>query len=73
MVTTSCRISCPTCGAIIRTTTRSTPHQAIPLWGTYWGEPDDEVAMEVAVNVKSETGVANHSAGDTCKDPPTKT
>ncbi len=55
---------------LIRVGVARTPQQAIPLWGTYWGEPDDEVGMEVAVNVKSETGVANHGAEDTYTDPP---
>jgi hypothetical protein len=31
------------------------PEQAIPLSGTYWGDRDDELAMEVEVNVKTES------------------
>ena len=41
---------------LIRVGVARTPQQAIPLSGTYWGEPDDEAGMEVAVNVKSEGG-----------------
>jgi hypothetical protein len=33
-----------------------TPQQAIPLSGTYWGEADDELGMEVSVSVKAENG-----------------
>ena len=30
--------------------------QAIPLSGSYWGDADDELGMEVTVNVKTEGG-----------------
>ena len=33
-----------------------TPQQAIPLSGSYWGDADDELGMEVTVNVKTEGG-----------------
>ena len=39
---------------LIRVGVARTPLQAIPLSGTYWGEPDDELGMEVSVNVKTE-------------------
>lgn len=41
---------------LIRVGVARTPEQAIPLSGTYWGEADDELGMEVAVNVKTEGG-----------------
>jgi len=39
---------------LIRVGVARTPDQAVPLSGSYWGEPDDDAGMEVAVNVKSE-------------------
>jgi transglutaminase-like putative cysteine protease len=39
---------------LIRVGVARTPGQAIPLSGTYWGEPEDEAGMEVSVNIKSE-------------------
>ena len=30
-----------------------TPAQAIPLSGSYWGDGEDELGMEVMVNVKT--------------------
>jgi hypothetical protein len=30
------------------------PSKAIPLFGCYWGDADDELGMEVTVNVKTE-------------------
>jgi transglutaminase-like putative cysteine protease len=39
---------------LIRVGVARTPQQAIPLSGTYWGEADDELGMEVSVNVKTE-------------------
>ena len=39
---------------LIRVGVARTPEQAIPLSGTYWGEPEDEAGMEVSVNIKSE-------------------
>jgi transglutaminase-like putative cysteine protease len=41
---------------LIRVGVARTPAQAVPLSGTYWGEPEDEAGMEVTVNVKSENG-----------------
>jgi Transglutaminase-like superfamily len=40
---------------LIRVAVARRPEQAIPLSGTYWGDRDDELAMEVAVNVKTES------------------
>jgi transglutaminase-like putative cysteine protease len=40
---------------LIRVGVARTPEQAIPLAGTYWGEADDEIGMEVTVNVKTGT------------------
>ncbi|MDN3272886.1 transglutaminase family protein [Frankia sp. RB7] len=39
---------------LIRVGVARTPAQAIPLSGSYWGDPEDEAGMEVTVNVKSE-------------------
>jgi transglutaminase-like putative cysteine protease len=39
---------------LIRVGVARTPAQAIPLSGSYWGDPADEAEMEVTVNVKSE-------------------
>ena len=36
---------------LIRVGVARTPGQAIPLSGSYWGDPDDELGMEVSVNV----------------------
>jgi transglutaminase-like putative cysteine protease len=41
---------------LIRVGVARTPQQAIPLSGTYWGEADDELGMEVSVSVKAENG-----------------
>jgi transglutaminase-like putative cysteine protease len=38
---------------LIRVGVARTPNQAIPLSGTYWGDADDELGMEVTVNVKT--------------------
>jgi transglutaminase-like putative cysteine protease len=38
---------------LIRVGVARTPQQAIPLWGSYWGEPEDDLGMEVSVNVKT--------------------
>src|SRR6201985_314914 len=38
---------------LIRVGGGRTPGQAVPLSGTYWGDPDDELGMEVSVNVKT--------------------
>jgi transglutaminase-like putative cysteine protease len=40
---------------LIRVAVARRPEQAIPLSGTYWGDRDDELAMEVEVNVKTES------------------
>lgn len=42
---------------LIRVGVARTPQQAIPLSGSYWGEVDEELGMEVAVNVKTEGAV----------------
>jgi transglutaminase-like putative cysteine protease len=39
---------------LIRVGVARTPRQAIPLFGSYWGDTSDELGMEVRVNVKSE-------------------
>jgi transglutaminase-like putative cysteine protease len=39
---------------LIRVAVARTPNQAIPLSGTYWGDRDDEIGMEVEVNVNAE-------------------
>ena len=39
---------------LIRVGVARTPEQAIPLSGSYWGDPEDELGMEVSVNVKTE-------------------
>jgi transglutaminase-like putative cysteine protease len=41
---------------LIRVGVARTPQQAIPLSGSYWGDADDELGMEVTVNVKTEGG-----------------
>ena len=38
------------------------PQQAIPLSGSYWGDAEDELGMEVRVNVKTEGGSTARSA-----------
>jgi len=38
---------------LIRVGVARRPSQAIPLFGSYWGEADDQLAMEVEVNVKT--------------------
>ena len=38
---------------LIRVGVARTPSQAIPLSGTYWGDPKDELGMKVSVNVKT--------------------
>jgi transglutaminase-like putative cysteine protease len=40
---------------LIRVGVARNPAQAIPLSGSYWGDPEDEAGMEVTVNVKSES------------------
>jgi transglutaminase-like putative cysteine protease len=39
---------------LIRVGVARTPAQAIPLSGSYWGEADDDLGMDVTVNVKTE-------------------
>jgi transglutaminase-like putative cysteine protease len=41
---------------LIRVAVTRTPEQAVPLSGSYWGDPSVELGMEVEVNVKSESG-----------------
>jgi len=38
---------------LIRVGVARTPRQATPLSGTYWGDPEDDLGMEVSVNVKT--------------------
>src|SRR5262249_25550432 len=38
---------------LIRVGVARTPSQAIPLSGSYWGDPKDELGMKVSVNVKT--------------------
>ena len=40
---------------LVRVGVARTPWQAIPLSGSYWGDPEDELGMEVSVQVKTET------------------
>jgi transglutaminase-like putative cysteine protease len=47
---------------LIRVGVARTPAQAIPLSGSYWGDADDELRMEVSVNVKTEGGSPTLSA-----------
>jgi len=39
---------------LIRVGVARTPQQAIPLSGSYWGEADEELGMEVTVNVNTD-------------------
>ncbi len=39
---------------LIRVGVARTPRQAIPLSGSYWGDAEDELGMEVSVQVKTE-------------------
>jgi hypothetical protein len=38
---------------LIRVGVARTPGQAVPLSGTYRGDPEDELGMEVSVNVRT--------------------
>jgi hypothetical protein len=38
---------------LIRVAVARVPSQAIPLFGTYWGDREDELGMKVEVNVKT--------------------
>ena len=38
---------------LIRVAVTRTPNQAIPLSGSYWGNAEDELGMDVSVNVKT--------------------
>ncbi len=40
---------------LVRVGVARTPEQAVPLFGTCWGNAGDELGMEVTVNVKTET------------------
>jgi transglutaminase-like putative cysteine protease len=42
---------------LIRVGVARTPQQAIPLSGSYWGDAEDELGMEVTVNVKTEGAI----------------
>lgn len=46
---------------LIRVGVARTPQQAIPLSGSYWGDADDELGMDVTVNVKTQGGAPNLS------------
>lgn len=50
---------------LIRVGVGRMPQQAIPLSGSYWGDPRDELGMEVTVNVKMESrsGIRAAAAG----------
>lgn len=56
---------------LIRVGVARTPEQAIPLCGSYWGAPEDDLGMEVSVNVKTELAApanqpaAQHSLSST--------
>lgn len=39
---------------LIRVGVARTPRQATPLWGSYYGSPDDEIGMEVSVQVRAD-------------------
>jgi transglutaminase-like putative cysteine protease len=39
---------------LIRVGVARTPQQAVPLSGSYWGDADDELGLEVSVHVKTE-------------------
>ena len=39
---------------LIRVAVTRVPSQAIPLFGTYWGDREDDLGMSVEVNVKTE-------------------
>jgi transglutaminase-like putative cysteine protease len=43
---------------LIRVAVTRTPNQAIPLSGSYWGDSDVELGMDVSVNVKTESSLA---------------
>ena len=40
---------------LIRVGVARTPQQAIPLFGSYWGDPNHELGMDVSVQVKTES------------------
>ena len=48
---------------LIRVGVARTPQQAIPLSGSYWGDADEDLGMEVAVNVKTEDSSPIRPAG----------
>jgi transglutaminase-like putative cysteine protease len=50
---------------LIRVGVARMPQQAIPLFGSYWGDAEDELGMEVTVNVKTENGSPARST-DVC-------
>jgi transglutaminase-like putative cysteine protease len=39
---------------LIRVGVARTPGQVIPLYGSYWGNVEDELGMEISVQVKTE-------------------
>jgi transglutaminase-like putative cysteine protease len=40
---------------LVRVGVARTPRQAVPLSGSYWGDPGDELGMDVSVQVKTES------------------
>jgi len=46
----------------IRVGVARTPQQAIPLFGSYWGDAEDELGMEVEVYVKTDGDSTARSA-----------
>jgi transglutaminase-like putative cysteine protease len=44
---------------LIRVGVARTPRQAIPLSGSYWGDPEDELGMDVSVQVETEKAISS--------------
>lgn len=42
---------------LIRVGVARTPRQAVPLYGSYWGDPDQELGMDVTVQVMTESSL----------------
>ena len=47
---------------LIRVGVARKPQQAIPLFGSYWGDAEDDLGMEVEVNVKTDGDSITRSA-----------
>ena len=45
---------------LIRVAVARVPSQAIPLFGTYWGDREDELGMNVEVNVKTAALISSY-------------